>query len=54
MLTEENDQWKMQAVNNIAKTNQDVAALHQRTIENEANLNDKLNECQELKQVKAD
>jgi hypothetical protein len=28
----------MQAANNIAKTNQDVAALHQLFIENKANL----------------
>ena len=47
-------QWKYYAENHVAKTNQDVNALNQLTIENAAKNDLLIDECKDLKQAKED
>ena len=47
-------QWKYYADNHVAKTNQDVTALNQLTIDNAAKNDLLIDECKDLKQDKED
>ena len=48
------EQWRMHAAQHVAKTNQDVAALNQLTIDNAAKNDLLIDECKDLKQAKED